>query len=590
MILSLLAVAVLAQNSMPGQRYAVVIGINSYKEASIAQLNGAVNDADRFASALVKYGEVPKDHVLELTSSSPIKPTRKVFEEIGLAVGSWKPRPNDTLFIFYAGHGVDVSGVPYLLPYDAAMQADQIIGALLTQVGTNPSADAQPGTPSNAAPPSPILIQELLPTDPKQLGWMPTNEFVAATCARFGTVIAFFDMCRGQAWDSGPIAANPALTTTVLNSIDPGKLPPGVAPSNWAILQSCGRGQSSAETADGKGGVFTTTLIKALTTNVASEGASHEITYGDVEAYVKREVAAESHNTQKPQSNLSGDPQSVVIVSGTPKTSQKDEIKPLEQQGQLFEPKTICAQGNYSILPSPRYCDIVSGEGGFEIKIPAEGITDPAAVRRIQKPVQTPDGTTQGICYTFERQTGYAYYKYSATYIDYPKQIDKQKILEFGQKLVGDKKSDWFGDLFGTDQSAVDIVSSLINVSLNVNIGNLGNLSSVGGNSILSKIPLIGGLLGHKSDSGVAKTGYPYPIGQNPGYRVEWRKPNSGFGIMQLGVFRNRLMILSEIFAGPDLRLPDGIVPRYFVDSLNPFDELLDHPDDVIPVIGGGAS
>jgi hypothetical protein len=82
----------------------------------------AVKDATAIRDALVdgKTGTFLEDHVLLLTDTAPYKPTRLNILE-NLAVLENLIKPEDTLLIFFSGHGYPKEQEVYLLPQDARL-------------------------------------------------------------------------------------------------------------------------------------------------------------------------------------------------------------------------------------------------------------------------------------------------------------------------------------------------------------------------------------------------------------------------------------------------------------------------------------
>jgi uncharacterized caspase-like protein len=109
-------------------RWAVVIGVSNYESAAIPRLRYTVPDAEAVYQALVGVGGFKKDNVLLLTDRAERKPTLR---NIKWALGTFlsrSARKDDTVVIFFAGHGapdVDTRGIErdglakYLIPSDA---------------------------------------------------------------------------------------------------------------------------------------------------------------------------------------------------------------------------------------------------------------------------------------------------------------------------------------------------------------------------------------------------------------------------------------------------------------------------------------
>jgi uncharacterized caspase-like protein len=111
-----------------GEQWAVVIGVGTYTNAAIPRLRYATKDAEAMYRFLTTKGGYPRDNVLLLTDTAEQKPT---LQNIRRALGEFlyrKPGRNDTVLIYYAGHGapeVDAAGheadglAKYLIPTDA---------------------------------------------------------------------------------------------------------------------------------------------------------------------------------------------------------------------------------------------------------------------------------------------------------------------------------------------------------------------------------------------------------------------------------------------------------------------------------------
>ncbi len=117
-----------APSARGGDRWAVVIGVGDYESRAIPRLRYSVADADAVYQTLIGPGGFKKEHVLLLTDKTERKPT---FRNLKWALGTFLARSakkDDTVLIFYAGHGApetDPRGLErdglakYLIPSDA---------------------------------------------------------------------------------------------------------------------------------------------------------------------------------------------------------------------------------------------------------------------------------------------------------------------------------------------------------------------------------------------------------------------------------------------------------------------------------------
>ena len=108
-----------------GKRYALVVGVDKYEDASVTSLTGAANDARLLADTLVRYAGFPADNVTLLDTGQPAErqPTRgNILRRLSNLKGIV---PADgLLLISFAGHGIERNGHAFLLPTDAQINGD----------------------------------------------------------------------------------------------------------------------------------------------------------------------------------------------------------------------------------------------------------------------------------------------------------------------------------------------------------------------------------------------------------------------------------------------------------------------------------
>lgn len=106
-----------AVSGIPGQRYAVIIGIGAYQDERL-NLSYTVNDAQGLYDVLTdpKYGAIPRENVQLLLSENATT------VNIKKAIGTWLMRAvkeEDTVMIYYSGHGAPEGDETYWVTYDA---------------------------------------------------------------------------------------------------------------------------------------------------------------------------------------------------------------------------------------------------------------------------------------------------------------------------------------------------------------------------------------------------------------------------------------------------------------------------------------
>jgi hypothetical protein len=99
--------------------WAILIGVRDYK--SIPRLRLTVNDVKQLGESLVKFGSVPRNHILEITDDDPIKPDFAVLvDKISEALANPELGPDDQVIVYFSGHGLlsPADQTMYLAPRD----------------------------------------------------------------------------------------------------------------------------------------------------------------------------------------------------------------------------------------------------------------------------------------------------------------------------------------------------------------------------------------------------------------------------------------------------------------------------------------
>jgi len=143
-MLALLAFTVSAETvkGIPGDQYALVIGIEQFKDQAIAPLRFCVEDAKAFRDLLVNphYGRYPRANTALLLNGEATTPRIKAELE-KLAARAAK---DDTVTIFFSSHGYqDPKGRSFWVTYDSVLDRESALkgNATLTK-GTSLDNDA----------------------------------------------------------------------------------------------------------------------------------------------------------------------------------------------------------------------------------------------------------------------------------------------------------------------------------------------------------------------------------------------------------------------------------------------------------------
>lgn len=249
-----------------GRRRGVVVGISDYSQVvSNSNLRFTVNDAERFFDLLCsKAGFTEED--LELfcdTPSDQHKAKAKTPSRANILSAinqmSEAAEEDDILVLFFAGHGVEIGGHPYLLSNDTKMD-----------VVRDTAVDVS------------VL-----------------NGYLESTRAK--CTLRIFDACR-----SGFSSAR-LLNPRMPRGLDEALLKTS---KGWSTFSACSTGECAFEHPDLKQGVFTYYLCEGLEGESANDGGI--VTWERLIDYVKISVA----NFCKSQSWVQT-PHSVSDLSGT---------------------------------------------------------------------------------------------------------------------------------------------------------------------------------------------------------------------------------------------------------------------------------
>lgn len=237
--------------SPPGRLWALTIGISEFDQLPGARLGGTLNDATVLAKVLQGLGgrHFTSVDVQMLTELSPVGPTRaKIVER--LRALEKVVRPEDTLIVFIASHGMADAGEYYLVTKDSTSADVQRVAAAVERRERVPAG----GVAS-----------------------MLSGTELALTLRRIpGRRLLVLDTCHaGQA----------------RSDTDPYVLVKRSAAAQVAVMSAASGDQLSAESATLGHGIFTYMLMRALRGEIGP--ARGPVTVQDVFDALKPEVIAE---------------------------------------------------------------------------------------------------------------------------------------------------------------------------------------------------------------------------------------------------------------------------------------------------------
>lgn len=263
--------------------YALLIGIDEYQQSdAVNGLAGASNDAKGLAQTLEQVSGFPADHVRVLTSDTDPRPTgANITFELDQLSG--RAKPGDLVFVLFSGHGIEMDGKTYLVPWDADARTQS------------------------------TLKRTSLPED-------DIRAQLAQISAR-GLILAF-DMCRSDPRKGSKAVQHDNLMgrqakDLVITPVSAGNDAPG--PRAVVTLFSCSEGERSWEWRDKERGFFSYFLEQGLRRDAAdSKGVvrvSSLVTY--LEKAVSGAVKREQGHEQRPYSIVEGSgAQDLVLAQG----------------------------------------------------------------------------------------------------------------------------------------------------------------------------------------------------------------------------------------------------------------------------------
>ena len=230
------------------KRWALLIGVDEYKDKQINPLGGAANDARALAGALTRYAGFSPEQVILLASDQPPErqPTRGVILKYFSNLRGLVPK-DGLLLIAFAGHGMERGGRGYLLPADALASDDP---ALLEDTA--------------------ISVERM-------------KELIRA--AEVSQVVLFLDACRNDPWSGRANSDNP-LTSAYARGFNFLERNRGV--TAFATIYATSVGQRAYEYSEKKQGYFTWALAEAL--SGAGANARGEVTLASLVSYLQERV------------------------------------------------------------------------------------------------------------------------------------------------------------------------------------------------------------------------------------------------------------------------------------------------------------
>lgn len=266
-------------------KWAVIIGIDKFKDPSIPQLRYSAKDARDFASFLTREGNFAADHVKVLLNEEATEDN--ILDTLG---GNWLPRrvlPDDLVVIYVSSHGspkeLDLAGENYLIAHDTVKTKLYASGIRLSDLG--------PG------------IQE------------------RTGCDR---VVLLLDACNSGA----ARAESKGLYRNLNFDLDALTQKAG---NGLVVISSSSQDQRSWESKRYENGVFTKNLIDCLRKDKTEKDLKSVFT--DLKENVEQEVRFDRKMLQTPvmRSKWEGSPLDLTCLATRPRKAESDqETEPAE--------------------------------------------------------------------------------------------------------------------------------------------------------------------------------------------------------------------------------------------------------------------
>lgn len=214
------------------KRYAVIVGVNDYTEASVDSLSFCAADAEAFYDALLTYCEYDRACITLFSDGSHTDARKPIRSDILVAIANMASNATeeDSILFFFAGHGTRDAQDSYLLTRE---------------------------------------FRQLVVTD-TSISMNMINEYLRQSKARF--IMRFFDACHSGRIGTRAGVTGPDVQKHFL-----------VEAEGWATLSACKEDQFAHENSELEHGIFSYCLIKGLSGDAAT--SKGEVTIDSLTTY-----------------------------------------------------------------------------------------------------------------------------------------------------------------------------------------------------------------------------------------------------------------------------------------------------------------
>lgn len=287
-LLQIFLILLLASPVLAGEKWALLVGVDEYETRQITPLNYAVRDVTAVAKVLEQTG-VPKNNIFLMTDKGAgrsLATGTNIIWRLGWL--AQRMQPDDTLFFYFSGHGLEKGGSTYLLSYDSD------IGSEVTLKRTA------------------VRMAEL-----KEI----------AKTMKASTVVTFMDACRNDPQAGKSVSSPNAMSKGMAKD-----LALVAAPSTEqhktlnATFYSCSPGERSWESEETGHGFFSYHVMKGLLGEAADPNG--QITVNSLETYLSQSVSGSVDRAigmkQTPWTNRQGTAGGGVVLAAGKRVEQAE--------------------------------------------------------------------------------------------------------------------------------------------------------------------------------------------------------------------------------------------------------------------------
>ena len=236
--------------SAAGERWALLVGVDTYETQQITPLNYAVRDVTAVAEVMKRTG-VPENNIFLLTDQGKgrsLATGTNIIWRLGWL--AQRMQPDDTLLFYFSGHGMEKGGSTYLLSYDSDIGSEVTLKRTAVRMAE---------------------LQEI------------------SSSMKASTIITFMDACRNDPQAGKSVSTPNALSKGMAKDLALIAAPETEQHKTLNVtFYSCSPGERSWESEETSHGFFSYHVMKGLLGEAAD--ANGQITVNSLETYLTQVV------------------------------------------------------------------------------------------------------------------------------------------------------------------------------------------------------------------------------------------------------------------------------------------------------------